>query len=1382
MKELAVKDITTTSNVIKAKPKPFFQKKEESDISFQRQLFIQKPQEIESLENDNESEIEFAEASTDQNLNVQQEDANIVSLEKENNSFLDNEKVKENKEQLPFKEEVLEDTFEEENIMDDIPEVADTIEKEQIAKVDKLTYEGTSEQSATEFIEATPSQIALSYNDLGDTLNKKLKEDKTSSQEEAPILKAQSKGNGKIIPTEDLNIQSEIELTESPNIIITKQETPNHQNNSPQLDRSKVENLVDQIPEEKSGIEIESNFDAILNEVKTTDKGINTNAGKRPKINTTGEANLNRSNELKQESSKKLNTQKKQVVENLKKHPGQQNIKPIQLDESFPISLPSTESQSILTKESQALKDYSEASLPKDVRNRADEMMSPKIKSSLSKSKNDIDIASNNRNTEKQKEFSKAQEESNKLNMASEKEQKNIILDNRKKVEKHQEEGIKETQEKLKSFDKEAKSEQDNVKSSVENKIESAEKDADEQLMKGEADAKSKKAEAEKAATAEKEKLNNEKSEEGFFDKIASAIKSVLKAITDTITKIFDDLRKLVSSIINKAKELALGFIESARKWIVDRLNNFREWAKQKVNKYLKEFPLIAAKINDLIDKVVDVAVKGINVIADNLKSGVEALSKSLGTVLDKILSTFQTALTASVQIMGAVLTGDFAEALRIAIRAACEIAGVDPKTIFDFLDRAKERIMDILNDPVKFFGFLMQGVGDGVRNFGQNIKTHLMSGLIGWLTGALSSIAIKIPAKFDALGIFSMVTNILGLTYESLKARIIKRFPPAEKVFNFVEKAFTFVQDFLERGPIAIWERVKDALANIKDLVLGGIRSFIQSKVIKAGLIWLLSLTNPAGALIKVIKMLFDFVMFLKERFLQIKNFVMSIYETLAAIAQGNLSIVVKGVEMAMGRSIPVFISLFATILNIDGITKKIKEIIGKVTKPINNFIDGLITRVVDWVKNFIKGVKGKVKGAKDKIIAWWKVKKEFKAEDGENHKLYFKGKGKKAKLMVASDDPKTYAEFISSIDTEGDSNKEKIKTDAIGLAKEVDKIVKDPSLGKTTKDKDDKKEVIKYGLDKLAPLTAKLFGAEDGKLPITKKVAWNPKDGAIGVKMVAPLLTRIEGEDKGSETTSSVTTKTYDTLNKRSDGKGTYYVKGHLLNNNLHGPGNYLSNLVPLSREGNRIHEQEAERLVKIVVESGAVVSYTVTANFGRTLRKFNKQQYIDFKTREAENKGIALPEISVSEVESILAVREAEKDVPLSLTIQADLLVKSKEKEDDYEFKEALIPEKEIPNKVEQDIRRYKIKGVTSSKKRKDIILSKPSLDAKLLADNTKLTKTKADLLIGYIKSIPSLTGYGQIESSINADKSLDDITINFLLNSVQVLREASNVKLK
>ncbi|WP_443072390.1 eCIS core domain-containing protein [Streptomyces sp. RPT161] len=57
---------------------------------------------------------------------------------------------------------------------------------------------------------------------------------------------------------------------------------------------------------------------------------------------------------------------------------------------------------------------------------------------------------------------------------------------------------------------------------------------------------------------------------------------------------------------------------------------------------------------------------------------------------------------------------------------------------------------------------------------------------------------------------------------------------------------------------------------------------------------------------------------------------------------------------------------------------------------------------------------------------------------------------------------------------------------------------------------------------------------------------------------------------------------------------------VQGHLLNDNLGGPGNTLTNLTPLTKTGNSNHLHYTEANVKKEIKNGNVVEYEVVAHF--------------------------------------------------------------------------------------------------------------------------------------------------------------------------------------
>ena len=61
-------------------------------------------------------------------------------------------------------------------------------------------------------------------------------------------------------------------------------------------------------------------------------------------------------------------------------------------------------------------------------------------------------------------------------------------------------------------------------------------------------------------------------------------------------------------------------------------------------------------------------------------------------------------------------------------------------------------------------------------------------------------------------------------------------------------------------------------------------------------------------------------------------------------------------------------------------------------------------------------------------------------------------------------------------------------------------------------------------------------------------------------------------------------------------------YMVQGHLLNDNVGGPGNTLQNLTPLTKTGNSFHLHSAETHLKEQLKAGAHVEYNVVVEHGR------------------------------------------------------------------------------------------------------------------------------------------------------------------------------------
>ena len=1164
----------------------------------------------------------------------------------------------------------------------DLPPPVEQGSPEEIAKIPELDLSGSSDQAMVAYTNSSPSQMGANLPAIGQTVTDRAESEKKDQAENPPVLTAKTSGKveGGITPPSGLAVPTEPRFTDKDTDNIKDFGHVAHENRGTAPSTHETRKDIEKQPPESLFAWLKRNMLNIISRIRIRDPGVNTSAGPRQKVRLTGKADPGRIKQQRADATGHVKGKRDELTDKLKKHPGQQNIQGKAVEVDNTVSVKVEPGEPALTEADQDVADYVAAPLPEDVRAGADAEIAKTLEPNITSARGDTEAAALKRDTDRSREIENAKAETAKINTGADAEQRRVVLKGRSEVAQQQESGISEAYGEVDAFRKESDTKQREAHEGITNTTKTAEEKSHKCLKDAEDEAKRRKTKAEEDAAKKKKELKEKNKDKSWWEKGVRLVKRAVSTITKAIDGIFNALREGIAFLINEAKKAAIKLINKAREAVIGLLNEFRNWAKDRVNEYLgKRFPDLAAKINRGIDTTVDTAITGVNKAADAAIKGVEILASALGKLLDKILATFQTALKAAVEIAGAVVTGDLAGALKAAIRAACDIAGIDSKPIFDFIDRAGKQIKAILKNPKPFFNNLMKAVGDGARSFVKNIKKHLIGGLIGWLTGALSEVAITLPEKFDAKGIFSLGMQILGLTYENIKAKVIKRFPPAEKIFGAIEKGIEIIRKISKPGGISeLWQEVKQSIGNFKEMVLGAIRGFVITTVVKEAVVWLLSLLNPAAAIVKLVKLLFDFVMFLVERFQQIKEFVLSVYNTLASAAAGTFAKVSQGVEDAMARSLPVVISLLARLAGLGGIGKTVKKLIGKVSRPVNKVINKIIDRVIKFAKKLLKKGKKAAKKVAAKFAKWWKVKRRFKGDDGENHSLLFKGQGASATLTVKSSE-QSYSQFLAWATKQEDADKKAAK-EAKNLAKKIDEEKARKLKGRTDaeKEKDSKKK--KAEVERLIGLlqghTKKLFGES---LP-ESEVDWgSPTSAGFGSSMKAKALTtkRKDPKLKGSPPTQAPH-KVYDKLNQRRQrGGASYYIRGHLLNDNVGGPGKWF-NMTPLSRQGNKLHESKAESIVKAGVNSGAILEYNVVPQYGK---------------RPNGNAIVAKAGAGLAkqEKDTLKDIVDSENDVPTSLTIK----IATKEKKNGG-FKTVNTQNPSVENPIDRNPDSYFLSG--------------------------------------------------------------------------------------
>ena len=527
-------------------------------------------------------------------------------------------------------------------------------------------------------------------------------------------------------------------------------------------------------------------------------------------------------------------------------------------------------------------------------------------------------------------------------------------------------------------------------------------------------------------------------------------------------------------------------------------------------------------------------------------------------------------------------------------------VMGAGGARVLAILKRARATFLIIIRDPVRFVGNLVRAGVQGFRQFMQNALTHLQRGLVGWLLGALEGAGLTLPQTFDLQGILSLVLQILGLTYQNIRAKLVRA--TSEQFVSRMEQVFDFLRILITQGPAAAWQKIVEYLGNLRNMVLDGVIAWVRQTVIGQAIIRIASMLNPAGAVIQAIMATYNTVMFFIERINQIAAVVESYVDSMAAIAAGNIAAAANRVETTMGRMVPVMISFLARLMGLGGISNTIRNTIARIRQPVDRALD----RVVDWVVaqgrrlvGAVVGVGQRVAGA---VVGWLGLRRTFTANN-ERHNLYFAGNGRGTQLMVASD-PKSYLDFINTLVLPtGNTVTAQKKMEAQTIARRIDGFMADAAPPTNL----DRTAQINSELQLLAPITVELMQAVAGRVaPDSSPVfAGTTSGGGFGRGMTMAYLTSKSTSGTAASATGNLT---YNILNQRRHGNGAFYMRGHLLSSFYHGSGSDWNNITPLSISGNGLHESQVESRIWDFVGNSPrrAFLYSVLPNYGRTLNQ--------------------------------------------------------------------------------------------------------------------------------------------------------------------------------
>jgi hypothetical protein len=523
----------------------------------------------------------------------------------------------------------------------------------------------------------------------------------------------------------------------------------------------------------------------------------------------------------------------------------------------------------------------------------------------------------------------------------------------------------------------------------------------------------------------------------GFYNSVASS--SIFSAAAPAIAWINDIAVSLgswvqtgVISLFNMASE-GLGYLASFIEPVLNALQS------------------IVSTISDLMGRAADFILGPFMLIPECIRTPIKnflieqilsriPLFNQIMAIGDLWSRAQQVVMTVLYQVF---VDGNLPGAVWTFFRELLSLVGIPPELIVSILANASSAIVDILANPIGFFINLLSGLKQGFTQFFGNIGTHLINGVVSWLTGAMQTMGIQPPADFSFGSIFGFILQVLGITIDNIFRLLATRIGEerAQRLRGMLDMAtgaWSFVADVVERGPVAIWEHIEQQLSNLWDTVLTNIITYINERIIAQATVWLLGMLDISGIMpvVNSIIAIYNAVQSFVEYFVPILRIINQYVSMLADVARGNIAGAADYVEELLGDSMPIMIGFLANQFGFGDIANRMQEIL----ESVKLRIDAGILWVIDQAIAIGGAIMNAGRAVVDAVRGMWNRRTPFTASDGEHHEMYYQGEGQAAQLYVASANPRPARQLITELETEyagATTGPERDKRDSVLAAK---------------------------------------------------------------------------------------------------------------------------------------------------------------------------------------------------------------------------------------------------------------------------------------------------------------------------------------------------------
>jgi len=517
----------------------------------------------------------------------------------------------------------------------------------------------------------------------------------------------------------------------------------------------------------------------------------------------------------------------------------------------------------------------------------------------------------------------------------------------------------------------------------------------------------------------------------GAVDGVASGLTRAANFVTEKLNGVMAGLGDAVGAVAGSIFSFAVGLV----RWLADQFRGLVVWAREKlqglaewVRAGLERLRAFLQPILEVLRRIAEVVGNIMRLpflIAGRLWNAIPACIRDpfvnffipliLGRIslFSELVSTPEAWAQTRTQVMGIVRQifrdHDLVGAMRSVFRLILRALAVPVDLAARVLAKAATAWDEVLARPLQFIRNILRSMLYGFRRFFGNIVSHLLYGVSGWIFNELRDVGIQAPSSWtDLRAVFGFVMQVLGVSVEHIFELLARRLPPERvrqlrRVYSALSGAWEWLRVAIEEGPGGVWRMLVERLRDLGTTVLRAAVDWIVDRIIRRVSARLMSMLDPTGvmAVVNALISLYRAIQTVVRYMRQILEIVNSVLDTVINVARGILGPAAEMLEAALHRAMPIAIAFLANQANLSGLGARMREIVGSIRERVDTALLWLIDRAMAGINALLNMMRS----AAGAVMDWWRERKNFTANDGNPHTLFFRRAGGNVTLMMASE-----------------------------------------------------------------------------------------------------------------------------------------------------------------------------------------------------------------------------------------------------------------------------------------------------------------------------------------------------------------------------------------